>query len=56
MIKLFWATLSFLSRLPVPDRWSQGLEIDRYVRGIVTFPLVGALLGGLSGLVFRPKN
>ncbi|HAT1609987.1 TPA: adenosylcobinamide-GDP ribazoletransferase [Raoultella planticola] len=52
MIKLFWATLSFLSRLPVPDRWSQGLEIDRYVRGIVTFPLVGALLGGLSGLVF----
>jgi adenosylcobinamide-GDP ribazoletransferase len=31
MIKLFWATLSFLSRLPVPDRWSQGLEIDRYV-------------------------
>jgi adenosylcobinamide-GDP ribazoletransferase len=42
----------FLSRLPVPDRWSQGLEIDRYVRGIVTFPLVGALLGGLSGLVF----
>lgn len=52
MIKLFWATLSFLSRLPAPDRWSQGLEIDRYVRGIVTFPLVGALLGGLSGLVF----
>lgn len=52
MSKLFWATLSFLSRLPVPDRWSQGLEIDRYVRGIVTFPLVGALLGGLSGLVF----
>lgn len=52
MIKLFWATLSFLSRLPVPDRWSQGLEIDRYVRGIVTFPRVGALLGGVSGLVF----
>lgn len=52
MIKLFWATLSFLSRLPVPERWSQGLDIDRYVRGIVTFPVVGALLGLLSGLVF----
>ncbi|WP_426617430.1 adenosylcobinamide-GDP ribazoletransferase [Raoultella sp. R2A007] len=52
MIKLFWATLSFISRLPVPGRWSQGLEIDHYVRGIVIFPLVGVLLGGLSGLVF----
>ena len=37
---------------PVPERWSQGLDIDRYVRGIVTFPVVGALLGLLSGLVF----
>lgn len=52
MIKLFWATLSFISRLPVPTRWSQGLEIENYVRGIVMFPLVGVLLGGLSGLVF----
>ena len=52
MIKLFWATLSFMSRLPVPHRWSQGLEVDQYVRGIITFPLVGLLLGALSGLVF----
>ena len=52
MNKLFWATLSFISRLPVPARWSQGLEIDSYVRGIVTFPPIGLLLGALSGLVF----
>ncbi|MEF3089421.1 adenosylcobinamide-GDP ribazoletransferase [Raoultella scottii] len=52
MIKLFCATLSFISRLPVPARWSQGLDIEQYVRGIVTFPLVGALLGLLSGAVF----
>ena len=43
MIKSFFATLSFMSRLPVPARWSQGLEIDQYERGIVTFPLVGLL-------------
>lgn len=52
MIKLFWATLSFMSRLPVPHRWSQGLDVDQYVRGIITFPVVGLLLGALSGLVF----
>ena len=52
MSRIFFATLSFMSRLPVPQRWSQGLDIDQYVRGIVTFPLVGLLLGVLSGLVF----
>ena len=51
MIKSFFATLSFMSRLPVPARWSQGLEIDQYERGIVTFPLVGLLLGAIAGLV-----
>ncbi|EAY7380666.1 adenosylcobinamide-GDP ribazoletransferase, partial [Salmonella enterica subsp. enterica serovar Kentucky] len=25
MSKLFWAMLAFISRLPVPSRWSQGL-------------------------------
>lgn len=40
-----------MSRLPVPARWSQGLEIDQYERGIVTFPLVGLLLGAIAGLV-----
>lgn len=52
MSKLFWAMLSFISRLPVPVRWSQGLDFDQYSRGIVMFPLIGLVLGGLSGLVF----
>lgn len=51
MIKLFFATLSFISRLPVPGRCVQGLDVAEYVRGIVTFPLVGLLLGALSGVV-----
>ncbi len=50
MIKLFFATLSFISRLPVPGRCVQGLDVADYVRGIVTFPLVGLLLGALSGI------
>ena len=51
MIKLFFATLSFISRLPVPRRWVQGLDAAEYVRGIITFPLVGLLLGALCGSV-----
>lgn len=34
MSKLFWAMLSFISRLPVPARWSQGLDFEHYSRGI----------------------
>lgn len=52
MSKLFWAMLSFISRLPVPARWSQGLDFEHYSRGIVVFPLIGVVLGGLTGLVF----
>lgn len=53
MIRLFWAMLSFMSRLPVPQRWTHGLEIDHYVRGIVTFPFIGLLLGAIAGLAFE---
>lgn len=45
MSKLFWAMLSFITRLPVPRRWSQGLDFEHYSRGIITFPLIGLLLG-----------
>ncbi len=30
MSKLFWAMLSFITRLPVPRRWSQGLDFEHY--------------------------
>jgi adenosylcobinamide-GDP ribazoletransferase len=52
MIRLFFATLSFISRLPVPARLVQGLDVEDYVRGIVTFPFVGVVLGGISGGLF----
>lgn len=51
MMKLFFATLSFISRLPVPERCVRGLDVADYARGIVTFPLVGLLLGAMSGVV-----
>lgn len=36
----------------MPRRWSQGLDFEHYSRGIITFPLIGLLLGAISGLVF----
>ncbi|HKM97910.1 MAG TPA: adenosylcobinamide-GDP ribazoletransferase [Buttiauxella sp.] len=52
MFRLFFATLQFMSRIPVPVRWSEGIETHQYVRGIVTFPFVGLVLGALAGVVF----
>ncbi|HKN02871.1 MAG TPA: adenosylcobinamide-GDP ribazoletransferase, partial [Buttiauxella sp.] len=52
IFRLFFATLQFMSRIPVPVRWSEGIETHQYVRGIVTFPFVGLVLGALAGVVF----
>jgi adenosylcobinamide-GDP ribazoletransferase len=52
IFRLFFATLQFMSRIPVPGRWALGIETNQYVRGIVTFPFVGLVLGALAGVVF----
>ncbi|MEQ1962241.1 adenosylcobinamide-GDP ribazoletransferase [Xenorhabdus khoisanae] len=50
-LSLFWATLQFLTRLPVPERWGAGVHFQQYWRGVPYFPLVGLIVGGLAGLV-----
>ncbi len=52
MNSLFFAMLAFITRLPVPARWTQGTAFEHYGRGIICFPVIGLLLGVLSGLVF----
>ncbi|PWC13440.1 adenosylcobinamide-GDP ribazoletransferase [Brenneria corticis] len=51
-LRLFLATLQFMTRIPVPERWTQGLDMRQYVRGIVGFPVIGLIVGGLAGAVF----
>jgi adenosylcobinamide-GDP ribazoletransferase len=51
-LRLFWATLQFMTRIPVPARWTQGLALDHYERGIVGFPLIGLIVGFIGGGVF----
>lgn len=52
MLRIFFATLTFMSRLPVNYRWSKGLEVDQYSRGIVFFPWVGMVLGSIAAALF----
>ncbi|MET1621707.1 adenosylcobinamide-GDP ribazoletransferase [Yersinia enterocolitica] len=44
-LRLFLATLQFMTRIPVPERWTQGLALDNYERGIIGFPFIGLIVG-----------
>lgn len=51
--RLFLATLQFLTRIPVKERWCDGIGLKDYPRGIVCFPLVGLVIGLLTALVWQ---
>ncbi|OTA14904.1 cobalamin synthase [Xenorhabdus vietnamensis] len=48
---LFWATLQFMTRLPIPEKWAEGIDFRHYWRGVPYFPLVGLIIGCLAGLL-----
>ncbi|AJJ64679.1 adenosylcobinamide-GDP ribazoletransferase [Yersinia aldovae] len=51
-LRLFLATLQFMTRIPVPERWTQGLAMDNYERGIIGFPFIGLIVGVIGGVIF----
>lgn len=51
-MKLFLANLQFMTRIPVPESWTKDLDFNRYVDGIVWFPLVGLVVGAIATGVF----
>ncbi|MEC5317813.1 adenosylcobinamide-GDP ribazoletransferase [Brenneria populi subsp. brevivirga] len=51
-LRLFFATLQFMTRIPLPASWTRGLEMRQYVRGIVGFPVIGLIVGAIAGAVF----
>jgi len=52
-MKLFLAMLQFMTRLPIPYRWTQELDFTHSYRGIVWFPMVGLVVGGATALIFH---
>ncbi len=51
-MKQFLAALQFLTRVPVPARWTADLPLDTYARGVIWLPVVGLVVGGICALVF----
>lgn len=50
-LKYLWATLQFITRIPVPQRWSEGIEFQQYSRGVPFFPVVGLIAGSITTLL-----
>lgn len=50
--KLFCASLQFITRIPVPEKYTQDLDIKDYAKGVITFPLVGVVIGFFCAFVF----
>jgi adenosylcobinamide-GDP ribazoletransferase len=51
-MKQLFAAMQFLTRLPVPARWTADLPLSSYARGVMWLPVVGLMVGTLSALVF----
>lgn len=51
-MKLFLATLQFMTRLPIPSAWINGFDFNTSHKGIIWFPLVGVIVGLFSTSVF----
>ncbi|RQW64549.1 adenosylcobinamide-GDP ribazoletransferase [Vibrio viridaestus] len=52
-MKMFLAMLQFMTRIPVPYQWTEDLDFSKSYRGIIWFPIVGAVVGMLASLIFH---
>lgn len=50
-MKPFLVTLQFITRIPVPQSWTSDFDFDQTYRGVVTFPIVGAILGTIAAAI-----
>ncbi|PWI32240.1 adenosylcobinamide-GDP ribazoletransferase [Vibrio albus] len=50
-MKAFFVTLQFMTRLPVPQSWTHDFDFDDTYKGIVAFPWVGLILGGIAAVI-----
>lgn len=50
-MKPFLVTLQFITRIPVPHSWTSDYDFDQTYRGVVTFPIVGVILGTIAAAI-----
>lgn len=50
-LNLLWATMRFITRLPVPEKWAAGVDFQQYGRGVPFFPVIGGIVGLIAGLL-----
>ncbi len=51
-MKALFATFQFMTRIPVPESWTKDFDFNRFVEGIIWFPLVGAVVGMFATAFF----
>ena len=55
-MKSLFATFQFMTRIPVPESWTKDFDFNRFVEGIIWFPLVGVVVGAFASAVFYLAN
>ena len=50
-LNMLVATMRFITRIPVPEKWADGVEFSQYGKGVPYFPIVGCIVGGIAALV-----
>ncbi len=51
-MKAMLAIFQFLTRIPVPESWTKDFDFNRFVEGIIWFPVVGLVVGAFATAVF----
>ncbi|MDR0805887.1 MAG: adenosylcobinamide-GDP ribazoletransferase [Enterobacteriaceae bacterium] len=47
----FFAAMQFITRIPVPAKWAEGIDFRQSGRGVPVFPLVGLIVGVIAALI-----
>jgi adenosylcobinamide-GDP ribazoletransferase len=50
-LTMLWATMRFITRIPVPEKWADGVEFEHFGRGVPYFPIVGCVVGAIAAFI-----
>lgn len=50
-LNMLWATMRLMTRIPIPAKWTDGVDFRHLGRGITFFPVIGAVVGALAAVL-----